>query len=167
MQAQPSGETRGDAGGRYNAVMDQERMLALCRSHHMKCRLIVAPREASGLMPAGWDTVMVYDGPVDAFDRAAWIDLREAFIAGMAAQGYEPVLWFSMSDDDRHCLAWAPQGTPRFEPDERWPTDPGVLLRAQRLADHQCVACGYGLPATPGRCPECGTVPAVVVPPSA
>jgi hypothetical protein len=32
----------------------------------------------------------------------------------------------------------------------------------RRVARHQCRECGYGLRATPDRCPECGAVPGAV-----
>jgi hypothetical protein len=32
-----------------------------------------------------------------------------------------------------------------------------VVLARHRLRKHLCVACGYDLRASPGRCPECGT----------
>ena len=39
-------------------------------------------------------------------------------------------------------------------------------FRRRRVAKHACAECGYDLRGSPGQCPECGTVPAIVQLPS-
>jgi len=142
--------------------MNQERLTAVCSSHRIKSKLIMQELPADGSMPPTWATLLTYDGPAEAFDRPAWIDLREAVIAEMRAQGYDPQFWCSISDDRQHGMAWVRRGTPanEFGP-MAW--HPGFQLRRQRLADHACVACGHDLSAAPlrrDRCPACGAMPA-------
>jgi hypothetical protein len=136
--------------------------------------LLVSHREAVGATLQGYGGFLDAGG-IYAAGPALWEDRTEAWrgrpaapgeserVAGTTVQRWKPfrVLRMGLTSPGSHTIYFVPIWVPTLVL-----TVPAVwLTRRWRppRAPGMCSTCGYDLRATPGRCPECGTVP----PPSA
>jgi hypothetical protein len=79
-------------------------------------------------------------------------------VAGIAFI-YSPVFFSQVAQFDARLPYWTLLPVLSFWPAVWLMATLRRRVRSQRLAQGQCLSCGYDLRVTPNRCPECGAIP--------
>ena len=127
---------------------------ARARAYSIQCEGSIVFRTASGMTPAPPGNYVYVVQSRARWNRAGISYHRWSMTAGRAAQA--PVL--GQFAEVRVAPAWPLLISLAFA--SLW-VKLVVGRRRARREGRRCIQCGYDLRATPHRCPECGSVPAV------